>query len=112
MNYFNVILGLLFLIILQVMVVPLNLSFLCLVAISLFTEKLSHFILIGILAAFISVLGNLNPGLVLVSVTLSFLIISFLRNILPENNFSRGILIIFSLPLIEVIMKFCSRLIL
>lgn len=106
MNIFFKSLLIVLLVLIQVNFLPLNLAFTFVVGLGLFTEKLSYFGWLILVAFLLFVLSAANFGEILLSITLAFLTIQFIRQFVPNNYLSKTLLLIISLPLAEIAFKF------
>ena len=103
-------LGLTFLILVQVVILPLNLAFAAIFGSHVFKEKSSILVWLVVLAITFSLFSNRNLGLVLVAFVSSFLVLEFLATVLPRNNLVRWILVLFSLIVCELSFVILSNL--
>lgn len=91
-----------FLVLIQVSLLPLNLAFSAVWSFSLFGVKESFVVWLLVLSVTFALLSNLNFGLVLLVFSTSFLILKFLNTILPRNNTINWLLVVFSLLVSEI----------
>ena len=74
------------LILIQVNILPLNLSFAAVCALFLFSKRDFSFWWVLVTAVLLALFANLNPGLVLIGLTATFLPMDLLSRLLPENR--------------------------
>lgn len=101
MNVVYYFLGLIFLVLIQVVVLPLNFAFAATFGIRIFNDKVSIFVWLIVLTIVFSLFSNQNLGLVMVAFGSSFLVLEFLATVLPRNNLVRWGLVLFSLVVCE-----------
>lgn len=94
-------LGLIFLVLFQVVIIPLNFAFAAIFGIRIFNEKASILVWLVILAITFSLFSNQNLGLVIAAFGSSFLVLEFLSTVLPRNNLVRWGLVLVSLLVCE-----------
>jgi len=111
MNSFFGFLILSFLVLVQTTLWPLNLAFAALVWYDLFVEKIIHWgWLLGV-AIMLSLFGNLNVGVVIISLTFAFIVLEIVNKIIPSNRLTKALLLVISLPLAEICLLLFSRLV-
>lgn len=74
---------------LQLVVLPLNLAFTAVFAFYLFSRRDFSYWWIFALAIIFSLFGSLNPGVVLLAFTLSFLVLELFVRLLPDNSLTK-----------------------
>lgn len=93
MNNFLFFLGLVFLVLVQTVILPLNFAFALVWGLSLFNDKLPALTWIVVLSVIFSLFANLNLGLVILVLVASFVFLDFVSGLLPENNITKASLI-------------------
>ena len=94
-----------FLVLTQVTFLPINLAFTFVVGLGLFGQRMSYSGWLVLVAFLLFLFSAGNWGLILLSLTLSFIFIQFFREVLPVNTLSKAFLLVLSLPLSEVVIK-------
>ncbi len=92
----------LFLTLLQTTLFTWQLAFAGLVLYHLFVEKLPNLNWLILVCLLVAIFGNLNPGVVIISLTAAFLIIEITCRFIPINRLTKSLLVILSLPLSEL----------
>lgn len=99
MNNLSRFLLLLILVLLQVTVMPLNFAFVFLFASVLLIDKFNAAPWLIVLSFFLSIFSNLNFGLVLIAFTSALLILEMVKLLVPQNNLTKVMLVLVSLPI-------------
>lgn len=89
------------LVLFQINVLPLNLAFAVILAFFLFSRRDFSFWWIFVLALLVSLLANLNLGLVLLAFTATFLLSDLLSRLFPDNRIVKGTIIVLALVVCE-----------
>ena len=85
----------------QVNVLPLNLAFSAVVSFFLFSRRDFNFLWLLVASVLVSLLANLNLGLVIISFSAVLLIVDVLSRLFPENLFVKSVLLVGALFLSE-----------
>lgn len=78
----------------QVNILALNLALVALCALFLFSKRDFSFWWLFVTAILLALFTNLNPGLVIVAFTLTFLLMDLFSRIFPDNRLVKGLLLI------------------
>lgn len=108
--FFLLLLGLLFLSLFQVSVLPLNFGFVAIFATFLIADKFNALIWLVIFSLLLALFGNLNFGLVLAAFAGAFLILEVFKVLTPENRLTNVLLIIAAFPVSTFSLLFFSKL--
>ena len=85
----------------QVNVLPLNLALAAVVSFFLFSRRDFNFLWLLVASVLVSLLANLNLGLVIISFSAVLLIVDVLSRLFPENLFVKSVLLVGALFLSE-----------
>lgn len=86
----------------QVTFLPFNFAFTALLGFNFYTEKESYFGWIVFISVLLGLLGVLDIGATIIALTVCFIILDFIRSLIPNNQFAKVFLIFLALPLSEV----------
>ncbi len=88
----------------QVNVVPLNLAFVAICALFLFSHRDFSFWWLVVLGVLLSLFANLNLGLVVIGLTLAFLVVDLGSRLFPDNRLVKASLLVVALFLSEYLL--------
>lgn len=102
MSSLLILLLLIFLILVQFSLLPLNLAFLAVLAGGLFIKDFNKLMWLTLVSFLVAVFGNFGWGNILIAYSLSLFLMNLVTFLLPNNRLSKALVIFLALPASEL----------